>query len=155
MRFARENGYIVFTHDLDFSTLLALTGDDGPSVVQMRTQDVMAATHHERVRRLLQHYAEKLRAGAILTIRRCAPARPHPANMQNALHRGRRRIRSGRLTSLYRLPVFQSVDIRADFGVGCDNPLHRNLQNPLHALFDLLDAQQAGANPLRQQETQQ
>lgn len=47
MRFACENGYIVFTHDLDFSTILALTGDDGPSVVQMRTQDVMAAAHHE------------------------------------------------------------------------------------------------------------
>ena len=40
---ARENGYVVFTHDLDFGTLLALTQGCGPSVVQARAQDVMPA----------------------------------------------------------------------------------------------------------------
>jgi predicted nuclease of predicted toxin-antitoxin system len=38
MRYAREHGYVVFTHDLDFGTLLALTGARGPSVVQVRAQ---------------------------------------------------------------------------------------------------------------------
>jgi predicted nuclease of predicted toxin-antitoxin system len=36
MAWARENGRVVFTHDLDFGTLLALTRETGPSVVQVR-----------------------------------------------------------------------------------------------------------------------
>ena len=39
MAWARENGYVVFTHDLDFGTLLALTRDAGPSVIQVRTHE--------------------------------------------------------------------------------------------------------------------
>ena len=39
MAWARENGYVVFTHDLDFGTLLALTRGTGPSVIQVRTDD--------------------------------------------------------------------------------------------------------------------
>lgn len=41
MEWARTNGYIVFTHDLDFGTLLAATGADTLSVIQVRTQDVL------------------------------------------------------------------------------------------------------------------
>ncbi|MEH2046617.1 DUF5615 family PIN-like protein [Nostoc sp.] len=41
MEWARTNGYIVFTHDLDFGSLLAATGADSPSVIQVRTQDVL------------------------------------------------------------------------------------------------------------------
>jgi predicted nuclease of predicted toxin-antitoxin system len=40
LKWARENDYIIFTHDLDFGTLLALTNATGPSVIQARTQDV-------------------------------------------------------------------------------------------------------------------
>jgi len=40
MEWALENECIVFTHDLDFTTLLALTGARGPSVIQLRSQDV-------------------------------------------------------------------------------------------------------------------
>ena len=35
------NGYIVFTHDLDFGTMLALTHAAGPSVLQVRAIDVL------------------------------------------------------------------------------------------------------------------
>jgi predicted nuclease of predicted toxin-antitoxin system len=41
MAWARENGHVVLTHDLDFGTLLALTRANGPSVVQVRAQDVL------------------------------------------------------------------------------------------------------------------
>src|SRR2546427_11755648 len=41
MDYARAQGYIVFTHDLDFGTLLAVTRAEGPSVIQVRAQDVM------------------------------------------------------------------------------------------------------------------
>ena len=36
MQWATANGYAVFTHDLDFGTMLALSGTNGPSVVQVR-----------------------------------------------------------------------------------------------------------------------
>ena len=41
MAWARDNAFVVFSHDLDFSALLAATQAVGPSVVQVRTQDVM------------------------------------------------------------------------------------------------------------------
>jgi predicted nuclease of predicted toxin-antitoxin system len=34
MTWAKDNSYIVFTHDLDFSALLAATQGEGPSVIQ-------------------------------------------------------------------------------------------------------------------------
>jgi predicted nuclease of predicted toxin-antitoxin system len=40
MEFARQNQYVIFTHDLDFGTALALTKAEKPSVVQVRTQNV-------------------------------------------------------------------------------------------------------------------
>jgi predicted nuclease of predicted toxin-antitoxin system len=40
MQWARNNDYLVFTHDLDFGILLAHSRDSGPSVIQVRTQDV-------------------------------------------------------------------------------------------------------------------
>lgn len=41
MAWAEENGRVVFTHDLDFSAILAATGAEGPSVIQARTQNVL------------------------------------------------------------------------------------------------------------------
>ena len=41
MDWARSNGYVVFTHDLDFGTMLALTHATGPSVLQIRGQNVL------------------------------------------------------------------------------------------------------------------
>ncbi len=41
MDWARANGFVVFTHDLDFGHLLALTHAAGPSVLQVRAEDVL------------------------------------------------------------------------------------------------------------------
>src|SRR5436309_11549063 len=41
MQWARSNDHVVFTHDLGFSALLAAGGQDSPSVIQVRSQDVM------------------------------------------------------------------------------------------------------------------
>jgi predicted nuclease of predicted toxin-antitoxin system len=41
MAWTRENGYILFTHDLDFWALLAATKEEGPSVIQVRTQNIL------------------------------------------------------------------------------------------------------------------
>lgn len=42
MSYAKDAGYLVLTHDLDFGAILAATGGDAPSVVQVRSQDVYA-----------------------------------------------------------------------------------------------------------------
>jgi hypothetical protein len=41
MQWARQHGCVVFTNDLDYSALLAATRASGPSVLQVRTQDVL------------------------------------------------------------------------------------------------------------------
>jgi len=43
MAWARNRGFVVITHDLDFSALLAATEAVGPSVLHVRTQDVEGA----------------------------------------------------------------------------------------------------------------
>ena len=68
MAWARANGCIVFTNDLDFSALLALTRDTGPSVLQVRTQDLMPAAIGDTVVRVLSEHSALLQDGAILTV---------------------------------------------------------------------------------------
>lgn len=65
---ARENGYIVFTHDLDFTTILALTGASGPSVLQVRTQDVTPAHLEDSVVAALTDHANEIESGAIVVV---------------------------------------------------------------------------------------
>jgi predicted nuclease of predicted toxin-antitoxin system len=38
--YASQNGYIIFTHDLDFGAILAATNANKPSVLQLRDEDV-------------------------------------------------------------------------------------------------------------------
>ncbi len=40
MAFAKNNEYVVLTHDLDFGAMLTKTQDDGPSVLQVRCNDL-------------------------------------------------------------------------------------------------------------------
>ena len=68
MQWAKESGYVVFTHDLDFGALLAATGAIGPSVVQMRSEEVRPIFMKRVVVDALHAYESELRAGALLTI---------------------------------------------------------------------------------------
>lgn len=68
MRWARENGYIVFTHDLDLGALLATTHAEGPSVIQVRTQDIMPHSLGARLVQTLLQYKATLLQGALITI---------------------------------------------------------------------------------------
>jgi len=66
--YARSNGYVIFTHDLDFGTVLAATKADSPSVIQIRTQDV-TPTHLSRlVISALRQFKQHLEAGALITV---------------------------------------------------------------------------------------
>jgi predicted nuclease of predicted toxin-antitoxin system len=68
MAWAREHGFVVFTHDLDIAALLAHAGLTGPSVIQVRTQDVLPDAIGIHVIETLRDHADALRKGAIVTI---------------------------------------------------------------------------------------
>ena len=68
MSWARDNGYIVFTHDLDFGVLLALTQAESPSVIQVRTQDVFPEVLGNRLVKVLREHQSVLEKGALLTV---------------------------------------------------------------------------------------
>jgi predicted nuclease of predicted toxin-antitoxin system len=68
MRYAAAHGFIVLTHDLDFSAILAATHGEKPSVVQVRAEDVRPETIGARVIAGLRQMARELGAGALLTI---------------------------------------------------------------------------------------
>lgn len=68
MAWARANDAIVLTHDLDFTTILALTRGNGPSVVQLRAQNILPDAISATIVQLLADHASALAAGAILTV---------------------------------------------------------------------------------------
>src|SRR5437588_5729955 len=41
IQYAQANDYVILAHDLDFGTILALNHATGPSVIQVRTQDIL------------------------------------------------------------------------------------------------------------------
>ena len=68
MEWARNSGYIIFTHDLDFGTALALTNAEKPSVIQVRTQDVTVTHLKNMVIKTLLEHAAVLEEGALLIL---------------------------------------------------------------------------------------
>jgi predicted nuclease of predicted toxin-antitoxin system len=68
MQWAVDRGYTVFTHDLDFSAILATAGASGPSVLQVRAQEILPEAIGEDVVRVLVDHAPAIEAGAIVTI---------------------------------------------------------------------------------------
>ncbi len=68
MAYAKTHDYVVLTHDLDFSAILAVTHGDKPSVVQIRSQDVSPDVIGQPVIQALRQMTTELEAGALLTI---------------------------------------------------------------------------------------
>jgi len=68
MDYARENGYIIFTHDLDFGSLLAVTRAAGPSVIQIRTQNVLPEAIGSLVVKAIKQFYEELQQGALISV---------------------------------------------------------------------------------------
>ncbi len=68
MGWAREHGYLVFTHDLDFGVLLSMTRQTGPSVIQVRTQYVIPSAIGSFVLSAIREHESVLERGAIVTI---------------------------------------------------------------------------------------
>lgn len=68
MSWATDNGYAVFTHDLDFGAILAATGAQAPSVIQIRSQDPTPSLCADLVLSVLRKYAEDLANGALVSV---------------------------------------------------------------------------------------
>jgi predicted nuclease of predicted toxin-antitoxin system len=68
MEWARSNQYVIFTHDLDFGVLLALTQAGGPSVIQVRAQDVLPGHLGKVVIAALRQYESLLEVGALVVV---------------------------------------------------------------------------------------
>ena len=80
---ARSNGYVVLTHDLDFGAILAATKADSPSVLQLRTQDISPGRIGESVVSAFKQFEELLSQGELVSIdQRRARARVLPISSQ-------------------------------------------------------------------------
>jgi predicted nuclease of predicted toxin-antitoxin system len=76
MAYARQHGYVVLTHDLDFGAILAATQGTKPSVVQIRSEtldpDIIGAHVLSAVRQL----EGQLQSGALVSVE------PHRTKMR-------------------------------------------------------------------------
>jgi predicted nuclease of predicted toxin-antitoxin system len=68
MAWAGANDYVVMTHDLDFSAILAATKGYKPSVMQIRGDEVSPDVIGETVLLSLRQMESELIAGALLSI---------------------------------------------------------------------------------------
>lgn len=68
MDWARINDHVVFTHDLDFGTILALTQAENPSVVQVRAQNILPSHLANIVIAVLRENEALLKQGALIVI---------------------------------------------------------------------------------------
>ena len=68
LMWANEHGFVVITNDLDFSAILASGVLDGPSVVQIRSQDLLSDVVVSIVAKALDAHRDDIERGALLSI---------------------------------------------------------------------------------------
>ncbi len=68
MAWADARGYIVFTHDLDFGTLLAATQAESPSVIQVRARDILPENLEPVIVEVLRQFESQLESGALIIV---------------------------------------------------------------------------------------
>jgi len=68
MAYAQENNFVILTCDLDFSTLLSITHDLKPSVVQIRASFQQSEHIADLTTTALHKYSDELSNGAIISI---------------------------------------------------------------------------------------
>ena len=68
LEWAKQNNFVVFTHDLDFGALLAASRAERPSVFQIRTLDVLPISLETLVVTALKQFEAMLEEGALVTV---------------------------------------------------------------------------------------
>lgn len=66
--YAKQNGFIVFTHDLDFGAILAATNAKAPSVFQIRSHNLLPEAIGPTVLKCFHDYGDFLRSGCLITL---------------------------------------------------------------------------------------
>ena len=77
LEYALENNLIVFTHDLDFGNILAVTSAKAQSVIQIRTENNAPVFLIDIMIRSLRQFKSNLTKGALITI--------HPGRMRDKI----------------------------------------------------------------------
>ena len=68
LAWAREHGQVLFTHDLDFSAILASSNAGAPSVIQLRARDVTPDGAGSLILEALTSWETELRRGALMSV---------------------------------------------------------------------------------------
>jgi predicted nuclease of predicted toxin-antitoxin system len=68
LSWAKANNYILFTHDLDFGAILAISRSKSPSVIQIRTQNLTPSHLIPLILRVLNQFQEDLTAGVLISV---------------------------------------------------------------------------------------
>lgn len=68
LEYASEHGFVILTHDLDYGALVANRESRQPSMLQVRSQDVLPSAIGQTVVRALRAAAAHLEAGALVTV---------------------------------------------------------------------------------------
>lgn len=68
MSFAVVAGAVLLTHDLDFGSILANTKATGPSVLQLRSQDVLPESIGDQVLLAIRQFSNELAEGVIVSV---------------------------------------------------------------------------------------
>ena len=68
MDWAAAHQHVVFTHDLDFGAMLALSHESGPSVFQVRAENVLPDALEGPVIAALNQHEADLSAGALVVV---------------------------------------------------------------------------------------
>src|SRR5580765_2654277 len=66
--YALKHDYVVLTHDLDFSAILAATLGEKPSVVQVRAEDLNPDAIGAKILAALHQTESELEEGALITV---------------------------------------------------------------------------------------
>jgi predicted nuclease of predicted toxin-antitoxin system len=68
LEYASHIGAVILTQDLDFGTILALSGSRSPSVIQVRAQATLPTDIGPQVLNTLQVAEQHLQSGALVTL---------------------------------------------------------------------------------------
>ena len=66
--FARASGEIILTHDLDFTRILALSGEVRPSIIQFRLKKLQSRVLVEIILQCVDRFGQELQNGSLLTV---------------------------------------------------------------------------------------
>ena len=68
LAWAKTKDYVLFTHDLDFSAILAASEAEAPSVIQIRTQDVTPDHAGKLFLNVIEKFANIILQGALISL---------------------------------------------------------------------------------------